>query len=166
MSGVLVLNASYEVLNVVSLHRAVVYLIKEKAEVVQADAGRVIRAASKVIPVPRVVRLLRYVRIPGRARTPAWSRRGVLQRDGHSCAYCGGRAATVDHVLPRSRGGADAWLNTVAACGPCNNAKGDRTPREAGMPLRLRPVEPKVRTALLVAVAALDPAMVTSLGLA
>ena len=87
-------------------------------------------------------------------------------RDEYRCAYCGGRAATVDHVLPRSRGGADAWLNTVAACGPCNNAKGDRTPREAGMPLRLRPVEPKVRTALLVAVAALDPAMVTSLGLA
>jgi 5-methylcytosine-specific restriction endonuclease McrA len=76
------------------------------------------------------------------SRGPAWSRAGVLQRDGRTCAYCGRTATTIDHVLPRSRGGANSWLNTVAACGSCNHRKGDRTPAEARMPLRLKPTAP------------------------
>jgi len=93
--------------------------------------------------VPTVVRLVTYVVTRWRhSRGPSWSRAGVLVRDGRRCAYCGGAATTIDHVLPRSRGGANSWLNTVAACGGCNQRKGDRTPSEARMPLRFEPTVP------------------------
>ena len=96
-----------------------------------------------VYPVPTVVRLVTYVVTRWRrSRGPAWSRAGVLVRDGRRCGYCGRVATTIDHVLPRSRGGANSWLNTVAACGGCNQRKGDRTPSEARMPLRTAPAVP------------------------
>ncbi|NEE04114.1 HNH endonuclease [Phytoactinopolyspora halotolerans] len=116
-----------------------------------ADADRIIRSATQEIPAPLVVRLLRFVRVPYRRRLP-WSRNGVLERDGRRCGYCGGRAESIDHVLPTSRGGpARSWLNTVAACLPCNQAKADRTPEEAGMKLRIALYEPKVQRALVLA---------------
>jgi 5-methylcytosine-specific restriction endonuclease McrA len=90
------------------------------------------------------------VRVPFRQRAP-WSRRGVLVRDRHRCAYCGRRATTVDHVQPRSRGGGDTWLNTVAACAEDNQRKADRTPEQAGMRLLVRPFEPTPADALLLA---------------
>jgi 5-methylcytosine-specific restriction endonuclease McrA len=96
---------------------------------------------------------------------PRWSRLGVLQRDQFTCAYCGGRATTVDHVLPRSRGGADNWLNTVASCGPCNNRKGSRTPGEAGLRPLFEAREPRQRTSLLIAVGALDRRLLDDLGI-
>ena len=84
-------------------------------------------------PWPRVLRLVRYVKTAFQyARSPAWSKRGVLRRDGHRCGYCHGRAETVDHLLPQSRGGRNSWLNTVAACMRCNHLKANRTPGEAG----------------------------------
>jgi 5-methylcytosine-specific restriction endonuclease McrA len=83
-----------------------------------------------------VVRLVRYIQMRWRRHPPTWSRDGVLRRDRRSCAYCSGPASTVDHVLPRCRGGRDTWQNTVAACPRCNGRKGDRTPAEAGMALR------------------------------
>jgi 5-methylcytosine-specific restriction endonuclease McrA len=165
VAGVIVLNASYEVINVVTVAKAVAYVLKEKAEVVHADAGRVVRSTNRSIPLPRVVRLLRYVRIPYRSSVPRWSRIGVLQRDRFTCAYCGSRATTVDHVLPRSRGGGDTWLNTVASCGPCNNRKGSRTPGEAGLRPLFEAREPRNRTSLLVAVGTLDSGLLNSLGI-
>ncbi|MCW2504022.1 MAG: nuclease [Actinomycetia bacterium] len=165
MAGVIVLNASYEVINVVPVAKAVAYVLKEKAEVVHADAGRVVRSINRAIPLPRIVRLLRYVRIPYRSAVPRWSRVGVLERDRFTCAYCGGRATTVDHVLPRSRGGGDTWLNTVASCGPCNNAKGSRTPAEAGLRSLFEAREPRQRTSLLLAVGSLDRELVSTLGI-
>jgi 5-methylcytosine-specific restriction endonuclease McrA len=94
-------------------------------------------------PLPRVVRLVRYVVTRWRyTGGPAWSRPGVMARDGHRCAYCGGTATTVDHLTPRSRGGRNTWLNTVAAGGGCNQRKGDRTPAEARMPVRTTPHAP------------------------
>lgn len=147
----LVLNASYEPLAVVSVRRAVVLVLTEKAVAEHVDGERVFRSASREVPLPLVVRLLRFVRVPYRRRMP-WSRSGVLQRDGHRCAYCGGRASTVDHVTPVSRGGeARCWLNTVAACPPCNQAKAARTPSEARMRLLAQPYEPKAKTALVLA---------------
>jgi 5-methylcytosine-specific restriction endonuclease McrA len=96
-----------------------------------------------IFPVPTVVRLVQYVVTRWRYSSgPAWSRSGVHARDRGRCAYCGGRASTVDHVLPRSRGGRNTWLNTVAACGPCNQRKGDRTPVEAGLRMRFDPYAP------------------------
>lgn len=147
----LVLNASYEPLAVVSVRRAVVLVLTEKAVAEHVDGDRVIRSATREIPMPLVVRLLRFVRVPYRRRVP-WSRRGVLERDKHRCVYCGDRASTVDHIMPVSRGGAPrSWLNTVAACPPCNQTKADRTPAQASMRLLVKPYEPKANAALVLA---------------
>ena len=137
MTGqVLVLNATYEPLNVCSLRRACVLLLKSKAELIDA-LERPLRSASASLPYPVVIRLLSYVRRP-RAAARRITRRAVFARDGHSCQYCGveGVRLTVDHVLPRSRGGPSSWDNAVTACAPCNLRKGDRLPHEIGMRLR------------------------------
>ncbi len=143
--GVLVLNASYEPLNIVSVKRAIVLLLKEKAELVEAAASKV-RAERLVLDWPLVIRLVAYVPLPRRLPLPL-SRRTVLARDMYTCQYCGsqpGRAElTVDHILPRSRGGLNNWENVVTACGPCNRRKGNRTPEEAGMRLLSTPTRPR-----------------------
>jgi hypothetical protein len=139
VTTVLVLNASYERLHYVSLHHAVRMLARQVAVVEEAAAGRPFGPW----PRPKVLRLVRYISTRWRHRQrPPWSKRALLARDEHRCGYCGGSANTVDHVLPRSRGGADSWLNTVAACPRCNNRKRDRTPTEAGMPLLKEPFVP------------------------
>ncbi|MEU3735444.1 MULTISPECIES: HNH endonuclease [unclassified Streptomyces] len=150
MRDTLVLNASFEPLSTVTLNRAVVLVLNDKAVVEQAHPGLRVRAAAVEIPVPRVIRLCRYVRVPFRRQAP-WSRRGVLVRDQHRCAYCGRRATTVDHVVPRAQGGRDSWLNTVASCAMDNHRKADRTPEEAGMPLLRQPFEPTPADAMLLA---------------
>ena len=119
----------------------------EAVIVLNADLGPLHRVSLKhaigVYPMPKVVRLVHFVVTRWRySAGPAWSRAGVLARDGHRCAYCGGPASTIDHVIPRSRGGHNTWLNTVAACGGCNQRKDDRTPAEAGMRLRIKPAAP------------------------
>ncbi len=136
----LVLNAGYEPLAVVSFRRAIVLVLTGKAQVLVADAHPVV-AGSLTVPRPSVILLTRYVRLPYGRVVPV-SRRGVLRRDSHRCAYCRRSAATVDHVLPRSRGGADTWTNLVACCVRCNNVKGDRTPDEMGWVLQVRPFVP------------------------
>jgi 5-methylcytosine-specific restriction endonuclease McrA len=147
----LVLNASYEPLAVVSVRRAIVLVLTEKAVTEHADSDRIIRSATHEFPAPLVVRLLRFVRVPYRRRLPG-SRSGVLERDSRRCGYCGARAESIDHIVPTSRGGAQrSWLNTVAACVACNQRKADRTPDEAGMSLLLEPFEPKVQRALVLA---------------
>ncbi|MFJ6215900.1 HNH endonuclease [Streptomyces sp. NPDC092296] len=150
MRNTLVLNAGYEPLSTVSLQRAVVLVLQDKAVVEQAHPVRVMRGTGVELPVPRVIRLRRYVRVPFRQRA-AWSRRGVLARDQHRCAYCGRRATTVDHLVPRSRGGADSWLNTVAACAEDNQRKADRTPEQAGMAVLRQPFEPTPEASLMLA---------------
>lgn len=136
---VLVINADLGPLHRVSLRHAVRMLVRRVAEVHEAKPDRVIG----VYPVPTVVRLVRYVVTRWRySAGPAWSRSGVLNRDNHVCGYCDGPATTVDHILPRSRGGRNSWLNTIAACGGCNQRKGDRTPAEAGMRLRIKATAP------------------------
>jgi 5-methylcytosine-specific restriction endonuclease McrA len=145
MNHVLVLNATYEPLNVVSVRRAVVLLLKEKAEIVEA-AGAWLRSERARLPIPLVIRLVYYVRIPRRFSLPV-SRRTVMARDHYACQYCGtqpGKAhLTIDHVLPRSRGGETRWENVVTACGSCNRRKGNRTPDEARMPLPRQPGRPQ-----------------------
>lgn len=142
---VLVLNASYEPLQLISIRRAVVLLLQEKAELVEA-AEQYLRAQGFSFEVPLVIRLVKYIRIPRRMRLPC-SRRGVLARDRETCQYCGcqpGRShLTVDHVQPRSRGGLTTWENVVTACRDCNHRKGGRTPEEAGMLLATRPRQPQ-----------------------
>jgi 5-methylcytosine-specific restriction endonuclease McrA len=141
---VLVLNASYEPLQLVSIRRAVVLLLQEKAELVEAAEQR-LRAQGFSLEVPIVIRLVRYIRIPRRMRLPC-SRRGVLARDRETCQYCGaqpGRAhLTIDHVLPRAQGGLTTWEIVVAACAACNHRKANRTPQQAGLALTGPPRRP------------------------
>jgi 5-methylcytosine-specific restriction endonuclease McrA len=138
----LVLNAGYEPLAVVSFKRALALVMNEKATVVEVDVDNPVWGITAVYDRPSVIILSRYVRIP-RGRAVPVSRRGVLRRDNHRCAYCGKAASTIDHVQPRSRGGADSWENLVACCLRCNNVKGDRTPSEMGWDLRATPGIPR-----------------------
>ena len=145
MTQVLVLNASYEPLSVVSVRRAVVLLLKEKAEIVEA-AQAYLRAERSTMPVPLVIRLVYFVRIPRSFGLPL-SRRTILARDGYTCQYCGAQPGkpllTIDHVVPRSRGGTTCWENVVTACAPCNRRKGHRTPEEAHMSSPRHPTRPR-----------------------
>lgn len=137
----LVLNAGYEPLTVVSFKRALVLVMNEKASVIEHVEGEPVRAGNGAYERPVVIILSRYVRVPSARRMPV-TRRGVLRRDDHRCGYCGKAAATIDHILPRSRGGADSWENLVACCLRCNNVKSDRTPQEMGWQLRFTPRAP------------------------
>ena len=129
-SGALVLNATYEPLCVVSVRRAAILVLSAKAVCV-ADGDGILHSARDALPVPSVVRLTRFVRVPYRTHV-GLSRRAIFARDGWRCAYCRGPAETIDHVFPRSRGGRHAWENVVAACARCNHTKGDKTPAEMG----------------------------------
>ena len=138
MTDVLVLNASYEPLQRVSVRHAIVMLYRQVAVVEEEVDGR----RFGPYPMPRVLRLVRYVVMRWvRRGTPPCTKAGIHARD-RVCVYCGGRAQTVDHVMPRSRGGQSTWLNLVSACSSCNARKGDRTPAEAGMVMRSTPYAP------------------------
>jgi 5-methylcytosine-specific restriction endonuclease McrA len=139
VDAVLVLNADLGPLHRVSIRHAIRMLCREVAVVHEAEPDR----QFGMFPMPRVLRLVTYVVTKWRYHSgPAWSRRGVLGRDGNRCGYCGRAATTVDHIVPVSRGGRNTWLNAVAACDGCNQRKGDRTPAEAGMALRFTPSTP------------------------
>jgi 5-methylcytosine-specific restriction endonuclease McrA len=142
LQQVLVLNASYEPLNVCSVRRAYVLVLKRKAEVVE-EFDRPLHSASATHPWPHVIRLVTYVHVP-RAAQRKISRRALFARDGWRCVYCGtaGGRLTLDHVVPRSRGGGSVWENVVTACAPCNLRKGDRLPHEVAMELRTPPRPP------------------------
>jgi len=155
MPGALVLNATYEPLCVVPLRRAVVLVLAEKAVVVESGDG-VMRSARTSMPVPSVVRLSRYVRVPYRREVPL-TRRAVLDRDRHACVYCGTRADTIDHVRPRSRGGEHIWTNVVAACARCNHRKGDRLLAELGWRLASSPTRPPATVAVVLGWTKRDP---------
>ncbi len=140
---VLLLNITYEPLTTVGLPRAVCLVLGEKAEVVHEDAdGRVLHSASAKLAAPSVIKLRRYVRVPYRSRVPL-TRAALMRRDNYLCAYCGTKAETIDHVVPRSRGGTHAWENCVASCSKCNHGKADRLIEELGWSLRCVPVVPR-----------------------
>ena len=152
--AVLLLNASYEPLAVIPQRRAMSLLLRGRVDAATEDAV-IIRGVSASLRIPSVIRLRRYINVPRRGAR--WTRRGVLQRDGYQCIYCGiqpgarqrGKVLgknnfTVDHLIPRSRGGKNTWGNTACACPFCNNRKGDRTPHEVGMALRWEPKIPRV----------------------
>ena len=140
MAEALVLNATYEPLCVVSLRRAVVLVLAEKAIVVENGDGA-LHGPTIVLPIPAVVRLARFVKVPYKPEVPL-TRKGVLARDGHRCVYCGAAATSLDHVVPRSRGGAHVWENVVAACSRCNHAKADRSVSDLGWRLHRPPRAP------------------------
>lgn len=141
--GVLLLNATYKPLHIVSWKRVVRLLTAGKVEVVE-ESDREIRSLSVVFRIPSVVRLLRYVHY--RQPPPKVSRANVYARDDFRCAYCGreheARALSVDHVVPKAQGGTTSWENVVTACVPCNVKKANRTPAQAHMTLRRQPTRP------------------------
>ncbi len=151
---VLLLNATYEPVRVIPIQRAVGLLMRGAAEGVDGIAAR-LNTPSTVFEVPAVIRLRYYVNVPRRGAV--WSRRRVMLRDSYACIYCGAQAGelhhgrtlvrtdfTVDHLIPRSRGGGNSWGNTACACRWCNHRKADRTPHEAGMRMRWEPKTPRV----------------------
>jgi 5-methylcytosine-specific restriction endonuclease McrA len=154
MGAVLLLNASYEPLAVIPARRALSLLLRERVDAVTEEKVTLASPAHR-LAIPSVLRLRRYVRVPQRG--VRWSRSGVMRRDGYCCIYCGIRAGeqrgnrvihkdafTIDHLIPRSRGGVNTWGNTACACPSCNQRKGDRTPHEAGMTLLWEPKTPRV----------------------
>jgi 5-methylcytosine-specific restriction endonuclease McrA len=148
-ANALVLNATYEPMGVVSARRAVVLVLLGKAELVH-DSGARLHSERLTVSVPSVVRLKTYVRVPVRRRAPL-NRRAVFARDGGRCQYCAGPAESIDHVVPRSRGGEHVWENVVAACRACNTRKRDRMLSETPMALRHDPSAPRELTWITVA---------------
>lgn len=171
-AAVLALNRNFMAVHVISVRRAFCLIFKELAEVINVENGQYmsydfngwreyselkielgekrdyedwIRAVNFDIQVPRVVRITTYDRVP--RNTVKFNRRNIFLRDGHRCQYCGNRYSSprlsLDHVMPKSRGGPDTWENIVCACLDCNVSKGGRTPQEAGMPLLQTPFKPK-----------------------
>ncbi|MGB3304710.1 MAG: HNH endonuclease [Thermomicrobiales bacterium] len=141
-NAVLVLNQNYEPLNVCNIRRALVMVIDGKAEVLEASPHG-IATASTVFTAPSVIRLMYLIRRP-RPRVKL-TRREIFIRDGYTCQYCGrqGHELTIDHVIPRSRGGLHSWDNVVSACRACNHRKGGKSIAEARMLLRKQPHEPR-----------------------
>ena len=139
----LVLNASYEPINVCTVRRAVVLLLKDKADVIE-QADRELHSERMTLTRPAVIRLRTYVHVPRDVHRRKITRKAVLARDAWTCQYCGRQSGglTVDHVIPRSKGGLSVWENIVASCAPCNRKKGNKTPREASMHPKSRPRPP------------------------
>lgn len=140
---VLILNQDFSAIAVCTVTKAFLLVYLEKAELISKANGSVLRTVSTSYPVPSVIRLQRYVKVPYYGI--ALSRHNVLRRDNFLCQYCGtNRNLTLDHLLPRSRGGETSWYNIVTACSRCNSRKGDRTPEEAGLKLHRNPSRPSL----------------------
>lgn len=143
MNTVLVLNAGYEPLHRVSVKHAIKMIVREVAVIEESVDDKTFGP----FPMPKVLRLLKYIKMNWRTVNPRFSKRKLFIRDNYECAYCGKTATTVDHILPRSRGGTTIWENAVASCLKCNHKKGNRTLEEANMTLRFLPKIPTWHTA-------------------
>lgn len=176
-SSVLVLNRFYSAVHVITVRRAFILLYRECAEIIHIEDGQYqnydfeswceisafrsgekqahedwVRAVNFEIQVPRIIRLLSYDRVP--RKSLRFNRRNLFARDGHKCQYCGrsypNHQLSLDHVLPKSRGGPTSWENVVCSCVTCNTRKGGRTPQEARMHLMVPPAEPRTNPLLTV----------------
>ena len=156
---VLVLNASFEPINVCTVRRAAVLILKNRAEIIE-EGGFGLHAESLTLPRPVVIRLITYVKIPRDAHRRKITRRAVFARDRWTCQYCGHERGhlTVDHVIPRSKGGASSWDNIVACCAPCNRRKGDRLPHQVNMTPVRAPKAPSPTIFIHVATPSIPPA--------
>ena len=138
---VLVLNQSYEPIMVIGARRAIILVLSEKVDALE-NYRELIHSAYLTLPLPSVIKLKEYARI--RRKDIVLSRKNILKRDNHTCQYCGIRSVpmTIDHIIPRYRGGEDTWYNLVAACVICNTDKGNKTPKEAKMKLKKKARKP------------------------
>jgi hypothetical protein len=141
---VVVWNADYRPVSTSRIQRAMAMIADGRAVIEEALPDKFIRHKNGEFPWPKIIRLLKYVKVPFNYGPEAWSRRGVLRRDNHKCCFCGKAATTIEHIMPTSRGGDPrGWMNTAAACQPCNNKKGNRTLKEARMKLLFEPYIPQ-----------------------
>ncbi len=139
--NVLILNQDYQPISICNVRKSLLLIFLDKAELLHDYPDRRIRTVRQEFQFPSVIRLRRYARIP--FKNIVLSRKNILKRDRNRCQYCGVTSdLTIDHVIPRSRGGGDTWENLVAACNTCNHKKGNRTPKEAEMPLKSKPFRP------------------------
>lgn len=150
MNGVIVLNVMKEPVATVSWQRAMTMIHNDLAEVIEYVEGKVINSPTAQFRFPKVIRLLKRVNVEYRTRTPVCSKKGVLRRDNWKCVYCDRSATTVDHIVPRAKGGQSTWENLAACCQPCNNGKGDKSLEEAGLRLQWIPQAPIVESPLMV----------------
>ncbi len=141
MVQVLVLNQDYQAISVCEPERALILVLGQKAEMVADQADRKFRSVKEDFHFPSIIRLYQYVQFP--YKKVALTRENIYRRDGGRCVYCGSRhALTLDHLVPRSKGGRSSWDNLLTACRKCNAQKGDLTPEEAGLELTIRPFRP------------------------
>ncbi len=159
----LVLNATYEAIALVPMKRAIILVLQDKAEILH-EGEELWRSANLSFRVPTVVKLTYFVKIPYRARIPL-NRQAVLTRDNHECQYCAKKGDTIDHVVPRSRGGKHEWSNVVACCRRCNAKKDDRTLRELGWTLRRQPATPTGTFWLVIGIRSLEDDWLPYLGM-
>jgi len=140
--NVLIVSQNYEPMSVITAKKAVILIYLGKAEIIERHPRWVIRSVRQEMPFPSIVRLVSYIHVP--RKRIVLSRKNIIKRDGHRCQYCGAthKPVTVDHVVPKYRGGEDTWENLVCACVHCNNRKGNRTPEEAGIRLARKPRKP------------------------
>ncbi len=140
METILVLNSDYTPLNITTLKRAIVLVIKGRAEIIKNDVN-IIRSETITYTKPLIIRLFNY--ISHKTKNLRVNRQRLYKRDNNECAYCGSKKElTIDHIIPKSRGGKNTWNNLITCCLPCNLKKGDKTPDEARMPLRFQPKTP------------------------
>lgn len=138
---VLMLNQDYQPLSICSVRKSLLLLFLDKAELIHEHPTLKIKTVNKEFDYPSVIRLKKYANIPFKRIVLA--RKNIFKRDGNKCVYCGSHSdLTIDHVVPKSKGGADTWENLVTACNKCNNKKGDRTPEAAGMNMNIIPYRP------------------------
>lgn len=152
---VLILNQDFSALALCSIQKAFVLLYLEKAELVHKSETTILRTVSRIYPAPSIIRLQRYVHVPYKGIS--LSRHNIMRRDQYQCLYCGStKNLTLDHLIPKSRGGNSSWTNLATACMRCNTKKGDRTPEEAGLILKQKPRKPSLTAFLAAHVSSLD----------
>lgn len=151
VNRVVILNADYVYLNSVSWKRAIRLLVKGKAESLKDSAKKVITTGGKEIFIPLLMRLIKLVRMVYKNRVP-FSKKNIYIRDKNTCMYCGvtEKRLTIDHVIPKSRGGKTSWENCIASCKKCNATKADRTPHEAKMAIKRMPYQPTINEFLMI----------------
>ncbi len=150
MTSCILLNQDYSFLNVINWKRAMCLVAKGKVQVLAYSEKTVVTAEGMIFKIPAVMKLMKLIRTLYRSKVP-FNKRNVLIRDGFKCLYCGSKEGklTIDHIIPRSRGGKDTFENCVASCRRCNNKKGSKTPREAGMALSSQPCQPTISEFLI-----------------
>ena len=147
MDRVLVLNSDYTPLNVTDLRRGFILVSKGKAEIVKEDVKKIVTTVGEFVR-PLIIRLVNYVRF--RRGSIKVGRQRIFKRDKYECGYCGSKKnLTIDHIVPRSKGGDNSWNNLITCCNRCNNEKDNKTPEEAGMKLRFQPYEPTIFSAVI-----------------